>query len=83
MATAIRKTPEQRLAALQARQAALMDALRKQEKAVAKRQAEAHAARVKALGEAVIASLGESITPAELTARLSAIAVESAGPVEA
>lgn len=82
MANAIRRTPEQRLAALQARQAALMDALRKQERAVAKRTAEAHAARVKALGEAVIASLGESITPAELTARLASLA-ESAGPVEA
>lgn len=78
MATRNRKTPEQKLADLEAQQQALADALKKQRAAVAKREAETREAKVKALGSIVLAVLGD-IEPGALEAKLKAVSA----PVEA
>lgn len=76
--TRTRKTPEQKLADLEAQQQALADALKKTRATVLARQAETRKAKIEALGAIVLAVLGD-IEPSALEAKLKAVVA----PVEA
>lgn len=67
-----RRSPEERLQALLAQQTQLAAQLKAQQKKVSERNAHSHALKVAALGEVVLAVLGD-ISAGDLTSKLESL----------